>query len=351
MGAGPGDREKRFRSREIFSLFRSRDGTISGKRDCYKAERIKVFIEKGSESKMKIDRMIGILSILLQQEKVTAPYLAEKFEVSRRTINRDIEDLCRAGIPVATMQGKNGGISIMKGYKIDSTLLTSADMQEILAGLRSLDSVSGINQVSQLMEKLSAGSSTLMPGGQNVLIDLSSWYRDSLAPKIERIREAMDAQRMLQFHYYSPRGESARRIEPYYLIFQWSSWYVWGYCAERENYRLFKLNRMEDPEMGEHFERRSVPLPDLSNERIFPGGIRVKALFDPVCKWRLVEEFGADCFEEQEDGRLLFRADYTDKDNLMTWLMSFRDQVTLLEPEEIRAEIAETLCRMLKNYS
>ena len=84
-------------AREIFSLFRSRDGTISGKRDCYKAERIKVFIEKGSESKMKIDRMIGILSILLQQEKVTAPYLAEKFEVSRRTINRDIEDLCRAG--------------------------------------------------------------------------------------------------------------------------------------------------------------------------------------------------------------------------------------------------------------
>lgn len=233
---------------------------------------------------MKIDRMIGILSILLQQEKVTAPYLAEKFEVSRRTINRDIEDLCRAGIPVATMQGKNGGISIMKGYKIDSTLLTSADMQEILAGLRSLDSVSGTNQVAQLMEKLSAGSSTLMPGGQNVLIDLSSWYRDSLAPKIERIREAMDAQRMLRFHYYSPRGESARRIEPYYLIFQWSSWYVWGYCAEREDYRLFKLNRMEDPKMGEHFERRSVPLPDLSNERIFPGGIRVKALFDPVCK-------------------------------------------------------------------
>ena len=84
-------------AREIFSLFRSRDGTISGKRDCYKAERIKVFIEKGSESKMKIDRMIWILSILLQQEKVTAPYLAEKFEASRRTINRDIEDLCRAG--------------------------------------------------------------------------------------------------------------------------------------------------------------------------------------------------------------------------------------------------------------
>ena len=80
---------------------------------------------------MKIDRLIGILSILLKQEKATAPYLAEKFEVSRRTINRDIEDLCKAGIPIVTVQGKNGGISIMEGYKIDSTLLTSSDMQAI----------------------------------------------------------------------------------------------------------------------------------------------------------------------------------------------------------------------------
>lgn len=73
---------------------------------------------------MKIDRLIGILTILMQKEKVTAPYLAEKFEVSRRTINRDIEDMCKAGIPIVTLQGKNGGISIMEGYQIDKTLLT-----------------------------------------------------------------------------------------------------------------------------------------------------------------------------------------------------------------------------------
>ena len=88
---------------------------------------------------MKIDRLIGILSILLQQERVTAPYLAERFEVSRRTINRDIEDLCKAGIPLVTAQGANGGISIMEGYRLNRTLLTSSDMQAILAGLRSLD--------------------------------------------------------------------------------------------------------------------------------------------------------------------------------------------------------------------
>lgn len=103
---------------------------------------------------MKIDRMVGILTVLLQQEKVTAPYLAEKFEVSRRTINRDIEDLCKAGIPIRTVQGPKGGISIMEDYKLDNTLLTSSDMKEILTGLRGLDSVSGTNHFARLMEKL-----------------------------------------------------------------------------------------------------------------------------------------------------------------------------------------------------
>ena len=109
---------------------------------------------------MKTDRLIGILSILLQEEKTTAPELAERFEVSRRTINRDIEDLCKAGIPIKTAQGTGGGISIMDGYRMDRTILSSKDMQMILAGLRSLDSVSGSRYYSQLMEKIQTGSWT-----------------------------------------------------------------------------------------------------------------------------------------------------------------------------------------------
>jgi predicted DNA-binding transcriptional regulator YafY len=92
---------------------------------------------------MKIDRMIGILSILLQEEKTTAPKLAERFEVSKRTINRDIEALCKAGVPIRTSQGAGGGISIMEGYRMDRTILTSKDMQMILAGPRSLDIIRG----------------------------------------------------------------------------------------------------------------------------------------------------------------------------------------------------------------
>ena len=300
---------------------------------------------------MKIDRLIGILSILLQEEKTTAPELAERFEVSRRTINRDIEDLCKAGIPIRTAQGTGGGISILDGYRMDRTILTSKDMQMILAGLRSLDSVSGSSYYGQLMEKIQTGSSEFISGRDSMLIDLSSWYKGSLAPKIEVIQRAIENRHLIEFKYYAPSGESNRRIEPYYLVFQWSSWYVWGWCSERKDYRLFKLNRMDRvAETDKEFACRNVPMPDLSNEKIFPGGIKVKALFTPDMKWRLVEEFGPHCFAESDDGRLLFTADYTDMENLVTWLMTFGAKAEVLEPAEAREIIRRNAEETLKIY-
>ena len=300
---------------------------------------------------MKIDRLIGILSILLQEEKTTAPELAERFEVSRRTINRDIEDLCKAGIPVQTVQGACGGIRIMDGYRMDRTILTSKDMQMILAGLRSLDSVSGSRYYGQLMEKLQAGSSEFISGRDSILIDLSSWYKGTLAPKIEIIQSAIENRNILTFDYFAPSGESRRSIEPYYIVFKWTSWYVWGWCQKRKDFRLFKLNRMDKVAAADRtFEGREVPMPDLSNEKVFPGGIRVKALFAADMKWRLVEEFGPDCCTETEDGRLLFAADYTDMENLITWILTFGEKAEVLEPMEVRERICSIAEAMRKNY-
>ena len=194
---------------------------------------------------MKIDRLIEILSILLQKESTTAPELAEHFEVSRRTINRDIEDLCKAGIPIQTTQGSGGGISIMDGYRMDRTILTSKDMQMIMAGLRSLDSISGSSYYGQLMEKIQTGSSEMVSGKDSILIDLSSWYKNSLAPKIASIQSAIENRHLLKFDYYAPSGDTKRTIEPYYVIFKWSNWYVYGWCRKRKDFRLFKLNRMD----------------------------------------------------------------------------------------------------------
>ncbi len=300
---------------------------------------------------MKIDRLIGILSVLLQEEKTTAPELAERFEVSRRTINRDIEDLCKAGIPIQTTQGTGGGISIMSGYRMDRTILTSKDMQMILAGLRSLDSVSGSGYYGQLMEKIQAGSSEFISGRDSILIDLSSWYGETLAPKIEILQDAIGERHLVKFRYYAPSGESNRTVEPYYLIFRWSSWYLWGWCLKKKDFRLFKLSRMDKVQKTEKcFECREVSAPDLSNEKLFPGEIKVKALFEPDQKWRLVEEFGPSCFIEQDDGKLLFTADYTDMDNLINWLLTFGDKAELLEPKEARERLASMVKNMANIY-
>lgn len=298
---------------------------------------------------MKIDRLIGILSILLQQEKITAPELAKKFEVSRRTINRDIENLCKAGIPIVTKQGQNGGISIIDGYKIDKTLLTSSDMQAILSGLGSLDSVSGTNQVSILMEKL--GASNFISGNPNILIDLSSWYKDSLSPKIEHIKKAIEQNRLISFMYYSPKGESSRIIEPYYLVFRWSSWYVWGYCRKRDDYRLFKLNRMTNLKTKEIFEKRVVPTPDLSTEKIFNHKYEIQAIIKPEYRWRLIDEYGLESFTVMPDGNLLFSFMFTDEQSIINWILSFNGGAELIYPDNLRKVLKKLGQQIEKQYS
>lgn len=303
---------------------------------------------------MKIDRMIGILSILLQQEKVTAPYLAEKFEVSRRTINRDIEALCMAGIPLVTEPGQNGGVSIMEGYKIDRALFTTQDMQALLAGLRSLDSVSGTNQYVQLMEKLSAGASNLLAGDTHILIDLSSWYKSALSPKIELLHNAILSANKVSFTYHSPKEESIRTVEPYDLIFQWAGWYLWGWCERREAFRLFKLMRMTELSLGESFEKRAVSLPDLSAKEIFPPQFQITAKIDPAFKWRLVEEFGPESFRTLPDGMLLFSSEFVDKQSVVGWIASFGGGAELLEPVELRREVlrfAEGIAQKYQSFS
>lgn len=299
---------------------------------------------------MKIDRIIGILSILLQQEKVTTGELAEKFEVSRRTINRDIETMCMAGIPLVTTKGVNGGISIMEGYKFDKTLLTSRELQDVLSGLKSLDSVSQTKRYVQLMEKLSAGSSELLAGDSKILIDLSSWYKETITPKIELIHMAIELKCEITFMYYSPKGELMRTVEPYNLIFQWSGWYLWGFCKFRQEFRLFKLTRMVEPVVGEHFAGRPVTLPDLSRDKVFPHYYYVKAVFAQKHKWRLIDEFGAESFLELPDKRLLFEFGFTDKETIVHWMASFGDGAELLEPEEFRDDIVKFAEAIRRNY-
>ena len=109
----------------------------------------------------------------------------------------------------------------------------------------------------------------------------------------------------------------------------------------REDFRLFKLNRMTDLTAGEPFEPRSAPLPDLEPERIFPAKYQVTVLFDSSCRWRLVEEYGADRFTVEPDRRLRFTGGFPDADSVLSWVLTFGDKAELLEPEELREQLGK----------
>ncbi len=193
---------------------------------------------------MKLDRMLGILTILLQKDRVTAPELAAKFEVNRRTIGRDIDALCQAGIPVVTHQGAGGGLSIAEGFKLDKSVLTSDELSGIITALKGLGSVSAGSNIERTLDKLHANSDAVISLREPVIIDLASHYGGQLTDKIEKIKRAVLESQSIAFDYLYDKGQSHRRIEPYFVLFQWTAWYVFGFCRKRQDWRMFKLLRL-----------------------------------------------------------------------------------------------------------
>ena len=289
---------------------------------------------------MKIDRLIGILTILLQNEKITAPALAERFEVSRRTILRDIDSLCLAGIPIVTKQGGDGGISIMDGYKINKSVLTADELANLISALKGLDSFSKTSNFESLMTKLAPDNNAMVSLTDSVVIDLSSHYKDSLSEKIELFKQAIAEHKTVCFDYYYAKGETRREIEPYFAEFRWNAWYVFGWCRLREDFRRFKLNRLWTPALtSETFHLRPIPPEKANGDSAFPEPYNIKILFDESVRFRLIEDYGLHCYEETEDG-LLLSLDYTNKDWTFSWILGFGDKAKVLEPKEIRGEFA-----------
>ncbi len=298
---------------------------------------------------MAIDRLIGILSVLLREEQTTAGNLAERFEVSVRTIQRDIDRLCRAGIPLRTARGVGGGISIMEGYGLDRTVLTDEDRGAILAGLWSLDSVSGTGYYRQLMERLP--QTEARAGDDCVVIDLASWYGPAIAPRLALLKDACARRRLVSFTYCAPGGESRRRVEPCQLVFRWSSWYLHGWCRERADFRLFKLNRMLDLSVqDEGFRPRPAPSPLTPAERVYPDCLQAPVRFDPSARWRLVDEYGAESFIQAPDGSLLFRRGFPGREKLLRWVLTFGEAAEILEPVELREELRTLAKKIWEKY-
>ena len=299
---------------------------------------------------MKLDRLLGILTVLLQKDLVTAPELAEKFEVSRRTIGRDIDTLCQAGIPVVTHQGVGGGISIVEGFKLDKNVLTTDELSGMIAALKGIGSISKQSNIERTLDKLHASSSSVVSLREPVIIDLSSYHKGQLTEKIELIKRAVLEARIIEFDYYYDKGDMFRRIEPYFVIFQWSAWYVFGFCLERQDWRLFKLLRLWNLVLcEENYMPKEIP-PDKRDFGIrYSSDIKLSALFDQSVKYHLIETYGLDCFTETDEG-LLFELGFTDREFLVSWLLGFGDKVKVLEPDYIVDDIKIVANNILSRY-
>jgi len=298
---------------------------------------------------MKIERLIGIITILQQNKKVTAPFLAEKFEVSRRTINRDIEDICRAGIPIATTQGSGGGISLMEGFSLDTTVFTRQELAAVLTGLKALDSVSGGIGGERIAEKFCSATAGAPEDG--MFIDLASFYKEDLADKIGRIRAAVRERRCISFCYYYRKGEAHKFIEPYLVVFKWSDWYVYGYCRERQDFRMYKLRRLwELAVTEERYEARELPEEGVRYGSHMTDDYMITAVYDASVKYRLVEEYGPLSFSVREDGKLYARWGFTDPEEAVSWFLSFGDKVQVTDPPEMVERMRGVLGRMAGLY-
>jgi len=299
---------------------------------------------------MKLDRMLGILTVLLQNDRVTAPELAEKFEVNRRTIGRDIDALCMAGIPIVTHQGVGGGISIAEGFKLDKSVLTADELSGIIAALKGIGSVSEQSQIERTLDKLHAGAGTVLSLSEPIIIDLASYYKLQLTEKIEIIKRAVLSRRLIEFDYFYEKGESRRRIEPYFVIFQWSSWYVFGFCPLRQDWRMFKLTRLWNLSMcDDTYTARDIPPEKRDFGAHFSDDIPFAAIFDPSVKYQLIDSYGLDCFTETDDG-LLFEFGFTNRDYLIGWLLGFGDKVKVLEPLDIVEGLQTAAKNILERY-
>ena len=299
---------------------------------------------------MKIDRLIGIITLLLQNEKMTAPQLATRFEVSRRTIHRDIEVLCKAGIPLITTQGVDGGISIMDSYKMDKTLLTDTDLQAIITGLTSLDSVSEDLKYRNIIDKFLAHKEHSCTFN-TIMIDLSSHYKSTLAPQIKLINESIQNHTHIIFQYFNKNGKQQIILHPYLIVFKWSNWYVFGYCLEHAQFRLYKLNRITDLQCtNTPFEWIEIPSESLNFDNYFTNEIHAIIYFESSQKYRLIEEYGINSFSEMPDGRLCFSFPFTNPDYLISWVLSFGAHAELIEPQALRPLLKEQLEKNLKHY-
>lgn len=299
---------------------------------------------------MKLDRLLAIVILLINRRRVQAKELAEMFEVSVRTIYRDIDAINQAGIPIVTYQGVNGGIGISEGYRLDKNLLTNNELAMIVTALKGTSTTYRDMNHQILVEKINS----IIPANdldefnvktQQLFIDLSEWgHNHVLDEKLNLLKSAIEQSQLVSFQYYAANGLITDRVvEPHTLVLKRHNWYVYAYCKNREDFRFFKLLRIKHLCIhNENFTRKDVVLDELPWVQEWYQLERTTCLlmrFNRQMRQQVEEWFNIEEIEEDDQGRLLVEARFPEDNWLYGFILRFGDQVEVLKPEHIRDKI------------
>ena len=300
---------------------------------------------------MQINRLFEIVYLLLNRKSMTAKELAAHFEVSQRTIYRDVETLAEAGIPIYALKGSNGGIRLTENFIFNRSYLNEDEQQRLLSSLRGMGAVQP-EAARPVLNKLSAlfGMEAL----DWIDVDFSLWGdRSPVSERFLQLKNAIFTQRVVRFTYSGMNsGTGLRDVEPMKLAFRGMDWYLVGYCRERQDFRYFKLLRMDELSVLEDvFVRR--PLPDLK----VPGRsygvsplVELTVRIAPSMEYRVREEFPKERCEREADGSFLVRFSMPNNAWLMEYLMTYGAHLTVFSPEDVRQELVENLKNTLRLY-
>ena len=301
---------------------------------------------------MKIDRLVSIILILLDKERIGAQQLADMFEVSPRTIYRDIDVINMAGIPVHSTSGVGGGFEIMPQYKIDKKVFSAADLSAILAGLSGLSNMMRGDELVNVLAKVKS----FIPADKakeielkvnQIYIDLSPWIDNrNIQPYLEIIKTALQESKLLSFEYADRYGnKTARTAEPYQLVLKGNHWYLQGYCRERNDFRLFKLPRISNLKIQKtFFTPRDYQKPCLDFTDVLATiqtriKIRIhQSIMDSVLDYCTDEDIAPDGSEYY-----MVSFPFIENEYYYNILFSFGDKCECLEPLRIRSEMKRKL--------
>ena len=298
---------------------------------------------------MQINRLFEIVYILLEKEKVTAKELAERFEVSTRTVYRDIEALSGAGIPVYMSKGKGGGVSLLPGFTLNKAVITEGEKAEILSALKAVDAVKPEGETAA-MRKL--GSLFGESRYDWIEVDFGTWsHKKSEEVLFHSIKKAIIEKKVIRFSYANSKGRtSEREVEPLKLCFKGEAWYLYAWCKKHEEERFFKLKRIRKLKLTEETFQRSCREAVLKKEpeNYWTDSVQLKLKIAKEAAFRVYEEF--EDYEELEDGSFLVEISFPGGEWLFYYLLGFGRAVEVLEPAEVRERLKGELEKMLEKY-